>query len=47
MKYADTCGLDQILNDLREFEKEDSVFWKPSKLIIELVNKGNNFDSLN
>ena len=33
--------------DSPEFEKEDSVFWKPSNLIIELVKKGNNFDSLN
>ena len=47
MKYADTYGLENILNDLKTFEKEDPLFWKPSELIIELVKKGNNFDSLN
>ena len=47
MKYADSCGLDKILLDLKEFEKEDPLFWEPSKLIIELVNKGDNFGSLN
>ncbi len=47
MKYADSCGLDNIFNDIKEFEKEDPVFWKPSELIIQLVSKGNNFESLN
>ena len=47
MKYADSYGLDKILDDIREFEKEDPVFWNPSNLIIELVRNGNNFDSLN
>ena len=28
------------------FQKEDPIFWKPSQLIIELVNKGDNFESL-
>ena len=47
MKYADTYGLDKILADLQEFAKEDPFFWAPSKLIVELVKKGHNFDSLN
>ena len=47
MKYADSYGLDKILENLREFEKEDPIFWKPSRLIIELVNKGDDFNSLN
>ena len=47
MKYADTYGLDRILVDLQEFEKEDPIFWKPSSLIEKLVREGNNFDSLN
>ena len=47
MKYADTYGLDKILADLQEFAKEDPLFWTPSKLIVELVKKGHNFDSLN
>ena len=47
MKYADDYGLDKILNDLNEFEKEDPIFWKPSNLIKELVRQGKKFESLN
>jgi 3-hydroxyacyl-CoA dehydrogenase len=47
MKYADQYGLDNILSDLREFEKEDPDYWRPANLIVELVDKGQNFDSLN
>ena len=47
LKYADAHGLDKILNHLRKFENEDPIFWKPSELIIQLVNRGDNFDSLN
>ncbi len=47
LKYADDYGLDKILNDLNGFEKEDPIFWKPSPLIINLAQKGKNFDSLN
>ena len=47
MKYADDYGLDKILNDLNEFEKEDPIFWKPSNLIKELVRQGKKFNSLN
>ena len=47
MKYADQYGLDKILSDLMEFEKEDPHFWKPADLIVKLVNEGKNFDSLN
>lgn len=47
MKYADMVGLDQVLADIREFAKEDALFWKPSPLIEKLVAEGRNFDSLN
>lgn len=47
MKYADDYGLDKILNDLNEFEKEDPIFWKPSQLIVDLVKRGDTFGSLN
>ena len=47
MQYADTYGLDIMLADLQEFEKEDPIFWKPSSLIEKLVREGNKFDSLN
>ncbi|MBV5295675.1 MAG: enoyl-CoA hydratase/isomerase family protein [Curvibacter lanceolatus] len=47
MKYADMIGLPQILADIEAFAKEDPLFWKPSPLLVELVAKGANFDSLN
>jgi len=47
MKYADTLGLPKVLADIREFAKEDPLFWKPSPLLVELVEHGANFDSLN
>ncbi|XYJ08188.1 3-hydroxyacyl-CoA dehydrogenase NAD-binding domain-containing protein [Telluria sp. B2] len=47
MKYADTVGLPKILADIQEFAKEDPLFWKPSPLLVELVEKGQDFASLN
>jgi 3-hydroxyacyl-CoA dehydrogenase len=47
MKYADTVGLVKILADIQEFAKEDPVFWQPSPLLVELVEKGADFASLN
>jgi 3-hydroxyacyl-CoA dehydrogenase len=47
MKYADTVGLPKILADIREFAKEDPLFWKASPLLIDLVERGADFASLN
>ncbi|MFM0396998.1 3-hydroxyacyl-CoA dehydrogenase NAD-binding domain-containing protein [Paraburkholderia phytofirmans] len=47
MKYADMVGLPKILADIREFAKEDPLFWKPSPLLVELVERGADFASLN
>lgn len=47
MKYADTYGLPKLLADIREFEKEDPLVWKASPLLVELVEKGADFESLN
>jgi 3-hydroxyacyl-CoA dehydrogenase len=47
MKYADMVGLPQVLADIREFAKEDPLFWQPSPLLVELVERGADFDSLN
>ncbi|WP_233802313.1 3-hydroxyacyl-CoA dehydrogenase NAD-binding domain-containing protein [Paraburkholderia sp. HP33-1] len=47
MKYADSVGLPTILADIREFAKEDPLFWRPSPLIIDLVERGADFASLN
>jgi 3-hydroxyacyl-CoA dehydrogenase len=40
-------GLANVLADIREFAKEDPLFWKPSPLLVELVERGANFASLN
>nr|WKF56625.1 Fatty acid oxidation complex subunit alpha [Paraburkholderia busanensis] len=47
MKYADTVGLPKILADIREFAKEDPLFWRASPLLVELVERGADFASLN
>lgn len=47
MFYADTVGLEKILNDIRAFANEDDFFWKPSKLMLRLVAEGRTLDNLN
>lgn len=47
MKYADTVGLTQVLADIREFAKDDALFWQPSPLLVQLVERGADFASLN
>lgn len=47
LKYADQYGLPQVLTDIREFAEQDPLFWKPSPLLLELVEREANFDSLN
>ncbi len=47
MKYADMRGLDSVLADIRGYEAEDPRSWKPAKLLVDLVEKGETFDGLN
>ncbi|MEM6462879.1 MAG: 3-hydroxyacyl-CoA dehydrogenase NAD-binding domain-containing protein [Pseudomonadota bacterium] len=47
LKYADMIGLDTILEDIRSFAAEAPDFWQPADLIVDLVGRGENFDSLN
>ncbi|MEA3084668.1 MAG: 3-hydroxyacyl-CoA dehydrogenase [Paraburkholderia sp.] len=47
MKYADTVGLATVLADNREFAREDPLFWQASPLLVELVERGADFASLN
>lgn len=47
LKYADQIGLPQVLADIRRFAEEDPLFWQPSPLLVELVERGASFDSLN
>jgi 3-hydroxyacyl-CoA dehydrogenase len=46
MHYADEIGLDNILNQIREFEKQDPVVWKPNSLLVKLVVNKKPFTSL-
>jgi len=47
MKYADMVGLPNVLADIRAFAAEDPLFWTPSPLLVELVERGADFESLN
>jgi len=47
MKHADMTGLGSVLASIRKFEAEDAWFWKPAQLLVDLVEKGETFDSLN
>ncbi|WP_296227619.1 3-hydroxyacyl-CoA dehydrogenase NAD-binding domain-containing protein [Ralstonia sp. UBA689] len=47
MKYADMVGLPNVLADIRQFAKEDPLFWQPSPLLVDLVERGADFSSLN
>jgi 3-hydroxyacyl-CoA dehydrogenase len=47
MKYADMTGLPKILADIRAFVPEAPLFWKPSPLLIDLVERGEDFATLN
>ena len=47
MQYADSVGLPKVLADIREFARQDPEFWQPSPLLVELVERGADFASLN
>jgi 3-hydroxyacyl-CoA dehydrogenase len=47
MKYADQTGLAAIRDDIVRFAQEDDFFWRPSKLLSDLAERGEVFDSLN
>ena len=47
MKYADMLGLPTVLAELERLSQEDAFFWQPSPLIVELVERGTDFSSLN
>ncbi|WP_068010965.1 3-hydroxyacyl-CoA dehydrogenase NAD-binding domain-containing protein [Pseudovibrio axinellae] len=47
MQYADEVGLEKILNNIREYAREDDYFWQPAKLLEELVESGRTFADLN
>ena len=47
MHFADNYGLEKLLDNLNKYCEEDSLFWKPAKLIKDLAKSGKNFNSLN
>ncbi|MGE4612398.1 MAG: 3-hydroxyacyl-CoA dehydrogenase NAD-binding domain-containing protein [Paracoccaceae bacterium] len=47
MKYADMIGLDKVLATIHKMAEQDPMFWVASPLLVDLVAKGKNFDSLN
>jgi 3-hydroxyacyl-CoA dehydrogenase len=47
MQYADSVGLPQVLADIRAFAQEAPLFWQPSPLLVELVERGADFANLN
>jgi 3-hydroxyacyl-CoA dehydrogenase len=48
MFYADTIGLEQVLAQIRNFEKQfGSDLWRPAPLLQELAESGKTFGSLN
>lgn len=47
MKYADMLGLPTVLAELKRLSEEDAFFWRPSPQIVELVERGADFSSLN
>jgi 3-hydroxyacyl-CoA dehydrogenase len=47
MKWADMVGLDKILADIRTFAQADPLFWQPADVLVQLVEQGRSFDSLN
>lgn len=45
--YADKIGLSKILADITTFATEDPQFWRPSPLLVRLVEQRQTFASLN
>lgn len=45
MHYADETGLVKILENLRKFEKEDPIVWRPNELLVKLAENGKSFAS--
>jgi len=47
MNYADMYGLEKVVADIKEFSASDEAFWQPGQLLLDLVARGENFNSLN
>ncbi|GAA4219528.1 3-hydroxyacyl-CoA dehydrogenase [Sagittula marina] len=47
MHWADSVGLDALLNDIKDWAKDDPYFWQPAPLLEQLVAEGRTFSDLN
>ena len=47
MHYADTVGLEKVLNDIKRLSEEDDCLWQPAPLLERLVAEGKTFADLN
>ena len=47
MQAADEAGLLALRNDLRDYAREEEVFWQPAPLWDELIKNGRKFKDLN
>ena len=45
MFYADTMGLDKVLESVRRYHSEQGEFWKPAALLEKLAAEGKKFNS--
>ena len=43
MFYANSIGLDKVLEKINKFAEKDEDFWKPSDLLVALANDGGKF----
>ena len=43
MFYANSIGLDKVLEKINKFAEKDQDFWKPSDLLVALANNGGKF----
>ena len=43
MVYANSIGLDKVLEKIKKFTEKDEDFWKPADLLVALANNGGKF----
>jgi 3-hydroxyacyl-CoA dehydrogenase len=43
MFYANSIGLDKVLEKINKFAEKDEDFWKPADLLVALANDGGKF----
>ncbi len=46
MFYADSIGLENILNDLKLYQEKYGDIWQPAPLLEKLVSEGKRFSDI-